>query len=601
MTYEYPIWYILLSVLIAVVLSYLLYRKNIKTSWKFIFMAFLRFLALLIILLAIGKLSISSTIENKSKSKLILAFDTSESMIFNEDESKLNEIYFNLKESELSNGYNIKSLGFGEAVSEADTLRFNQKVSNFQDLEENLDLILDEGDKVILISDGNVNEGNSAVFKREKKYSINIIGVGDTALTSKVNLSKLHFNKRVVAGNNFPVEIFYEIENIDQPIILKVLDGDRIIYSEKIIHHQNSEIKQSHRHSIFLKSDKSGNRQFKIELSSPGELKVFTEKYFNIEFVTDKGKVLINYDFPHPDISLFKRELVERNYRVFLSKKTISIDSVNKYDFVVDFGEKTIEGIEVPVIIVSSKKINRIGETKNLSGDVAYANIDQDYLKSIELLEDKKAIIIQLNELWKFNLQEAGNDKEIVGAFFETLIKEVELLKFIDKFNIVYKDRYSDREDIKIKLVNTYSVVKSVEAFAKINIDGNNKNIDFIKDQNEYYLNLGQLPKGKYSLKVYINKKYFDTINLAVDDINIEKFAKKQNIEFLKDIASLQGGEYYNTGNFDSLIEKLKGGVESVLYTNKEFRNILEQWYFFLLLPLILGAEWLLRRRNGLY
>ncbi|MCK5906471.1 MAG: hypothetical protein KAG37_02720, partial [Flavobacteriales bacterium] len=72
MTYEYPVWYIFVSVIIAGLLSFLMYRKNIKTSWEYTLMAFFRFLSLLVILIAIGDVTMFSSFESNNKRKLIV-------------------------------------------------------------------------------------------------------------------------------------------------------------------------------------------------------------------------------------------------------------------------------------------------------------------------------------------------------------------------------------------------------------------------------------------------------------------------------------------------------------------------------------------------
>jgi len=195
-------------------------------------MAFLRFSSLLIIFIALGNLLITTDVDSKVKPKFVVAFDQSSSMLQNASEVELKSVFDEINKSEFADRFIIKNIGFGKSVSVIDTLHFNESRTNFDDLENKLDLLLSEGDKVVLISDGNINSGRSNVFSNKKKYILDVIGVGDTVKNPSISISQINYNKKVVVGNSFPVELFVESSNFSGDINLEISEKNKIIYTD---------------------------------------------------------------------------------------------------------------------------------------------------------------------------------------------------------------------------------------------------------------------------------------------------------------------------------------------------------------------------------
>jgi len=305
---------------------------------------------------------------------------------------------------------------------------------------------------------------------------------------------------------------------------------------------------------------------------------------------------LIKYKNPNPDISLFNREFSAENYKVVLTNKTVSRKDFSKFDFVVFFDNSINYKLNVPVVY-----INSTNDEDNKSLRSVETNLDKNFLKNYSINNLSKQIYISSSNLWKLKLNDAKRGENNVDVFFDNLLKDVELLKYSDKFNVVYKDIYSSSENVIVKLVNESSKVKSVDARLETVVDGKKKVFSFIEENNDYLLDLGKMGVGIHFCKVFVNDKLLKTISFEVENFDLELMGKSQNVGLLKKIASSQNGYYYNLDNYLMLIDKL-GEESSNLFTVKIVKkNILEQWWMLLLLPLILGAEWLLRKRNGIY
>ena len=84
-------------------------------------------------------------------------------------------------------------------------------------------------------------------------------------------------------------------------------------------------------------------------------------------------------------------------------------------------------------------------------------------------------------------------------------------------------------------------------------------------------------------------------------DVNLELLGNHQNIDFLKNIISRKKSRLYNLENYSDLINNLSLKTSNISISKTQKKNLVEQWWFLFLLPFILGTEWLLRKRNGLY
>ena len=591
MTYDYPIWYIFISLLISGLLSFLMYRKNIKTSWKFSFMAFLRFTSLMLIMLALGSLMLTSVVRTKVKPKLVLAFDQSSSMLANADVKDLETVFSEFNSSEIKSKFNLLNIGFGKIVSEIDTLNFNQTRTSFEDIEGKLKNIITDNDIVVLVSDGNVNLGSTSIFSEKKDYRFDIIGIGDTVSSSEISIKRINYNKQVVVGNTFPVELFVETSSFSGDLKLKVIEGNRVIYSD-LIRVLSNNINQKLRHSFVLKSTTKGVHTYDVQLSLAGT-DLLKPKKISVDFVENKGLIFIKFTTLNPDISLFKRKLKDRNYKVVVSKQVPKKADLKKFDFAIDF-DNSIKNNLLPIITVTDRK-------KTTRNSHSGMNENIKFLKLYSVSSDSNKIEIVADNLWKYNLEEAKNGENKLDKFFDLLVRDVELLRYTDKFNIVFKDIYTTSENVILKLINESSKIKSVNAKVEIEINEKKETFNFIGSKGEYELNLGKLDLGDYSSEIIVDGKKLKDISFEVKDINLESLGIGQNLKLLNEIISTQNGNLYSLKNYKVLIDELKQQSVDVFSSKSLKKNMVEEWWHLFLLPIILGTEWLLRKRNGLY
>ena len=323
---------------------------------------------------------------------------------------------------------------------------------------------------------------------------------------------------------------------------------------------------------------------------------LFNEKFVTVDFVKNRGVVLIKYTNLNPDISLFKREFAERNYKVIVTRNTINKKEFQKFDFIIDFDNSFSSNYNFPIVSINSSYKKSNNNHKRLE-----SGLDKKFLKSYSVDSKSKKIYLDANNLWQLNLNEARRGENKINLFFNSLLKEIELLKYSNKFNVIFKDVYSSSEDVIIKLVNESSQMNSVSAKMETEIEGKKYQVDFIEENGSYILNLGKQIPNNFSGKITVNGRRLKTIIFLVKNSDLELLGKSQNVELLKNIASSQEGRIYNLSNYNKLLDELASEVTAVMNVSKEKKNLIEQWWLLFLLPVILGMEWLLRKRNGLY
>ena len=178
---------------------------------------------------------LTTQVESKVKPKLVLAFDQSFSMLLNADFDELESVFSEINNSKISTNYKIKNIGFGRSISELDTLIFRGSRTNFEELENSLNLLLTKNDRAILVSDGNINKGSFSVFNKNNGYRLDVIGVGDTIYNPSISISKINYNKKVVVDNSFPIEVFIESSNYSGEVQLEVSENGNILLTDKVL------------------------------------------------------------------------------------------------------------------------------------------------------------------------------------------------------------------------------------------------------------------------------------------------------------------------------------------------------------------------------
>jgi hypothetical protein len=150
-----------------------------------------------------------------------------------------------------------------------------------------------------------------------------------------------------------------------------------------------------------------------------------------------------------------------------------------------------------------------------------------------------------------------------------------------------------------LQLINTPDV--------KINLKsstGKNYSFLFARSGQSYQLNASTLPVGDYTYTAATNNgKQAFTANgrLAVKQLNLEARQSTANHQLLRAISAESGGKMLlpsQVNQLASLIRKNEN-IKTVVYEDKHYSDLIDVKWVFVLIILLLSAEWFLRKREG--
>ncbi|WP_454801024.1 hypothetical protein [Mucilaginibacter phyllosphaerae] len=150
-----------------------------------------------------------------------------------------------------------------------------------------------------------------------------------------------------------------------------------------------------------------------------------------------------------------------------------------------------------------------------------------------------------------------------------------------------------------LELINTPDV--------KINLksqSGKNYSFLFTRNGQSYQLNAGTLPIGEYTYTATTsNGKQVFTANgqLTVKQLDLETRQSTANHQLLRTIAKQSGGQMLMPNEVDKLAALIRKNenIKTIVYEDKRYSDLIDIKWLFVLILLLLSAEWFLRKREG--
>ena len=211
---------------------------------------------------------------------------------------------------------------------------------------------------------------------------------------------------------------------------------------------------------------------------------------------------------------------------------------------------------------------------------------------------------------WKlYNYLYANND----NAFNEVITKTAQYLSIkSDKsfFRVNTQQLFDENENVYFsaelyndvyELVNEPDVTLTLTNEEKIKYD-----YRFSKQFNSYYLNIGKLPVGNWSWHAATtmgNKNYSKSGQFSIREVMIETANLVANHTLLQSISQTTNGKFYKPDNMSDIENEIKNNenIKSIVSYNKSYRLILDSPIYFILIILLFGIEWFLRKWGGGY
>ena len=212
--------------------------------------------------------------------------------------------------------------------------------------------------------------------------------------------------------------------------------------------------------------------------------------------------------------------------------------------------------------------------------------------------------------LWRWPLADYAQNG--TADNFNTLIDKMVMYLSLkiskDRFRVVANNSYIEAEPVTFEaefynesyeLINTPDILMSITDSAD-----NEKQYHFNRVGATYHLNIGSLSAGRYTYKAttaYGNKNYKAEGNFVVEPIMLEDINLVADHTLLNTLSQKTGGELLSARNISDLPEMLKKrtDIKTVMYEQLKYSEMLNMPWLFVLIILLLGSEWVIRKYNG--
>lgn len=213
--------------------------------------------------------------------------------------------------------------------------------------------------------------------------------------------------------------------------------------------------------------------------------------------------------------------------------------------------------------------------------------------------------------VWKWKLEEAKNDQNF-PLFNELISKTIQYLSVKDdkrKFKVYStKNTYEENENVILNATlynDAYEAVNTPDVKIEIKNDqGKLFNYAFSKFGNTYQLNAGTLAEGNYTYVASTNlgdKNYKANGAFYVSSLIVEYQQTTANHQLLYTMSEQTQGKMFMPKSLLSIADELEKSeqVKTINYEDRKYEELINFKWLFVLILLLLSAEWFMRKRNG--
>lgn len=348
---DIPIWAIAAWGIFSFVLAGIYYRKK---SWlkevsqvMRLAMLVLRGAGLTILGILLANIIVQSTKVDTNDPLLITLIDDSSSMLNYKDSGEVKQQTATLLEnikSSFSDQYKPLTYSLKGSPLSVDSLNFKSSETNLSNALNGLynKYYGRNIGALILVSDGNYNQGIRPTFVTEKFNNVPFytVGTGDTVQKTDQLIENVVANDIAFLDNSFPIEVTVKgVKLPNEKFTITLLENGKEIDKAE---YQHADVQNSLSKIKFLVDASSvGVQEYTIKISEQEDeynVENNTARVY-IEVLDDRSKILLLAEGLHPDLGAIKQALVtEQNLEVKVHT-TADIDEstteLNEYDLVI--------------------------------------------------------------------------------------------------------------------------------------------------------------------------------------------------------------------------------------------------------------------------
>ncbi len=343
LSFDYPFWMFVIVIITGIAFASFLYFKNSREPYSkglTIILFVLRFVIVSIIVFLLLKPFILHTKKQIEQPILIVAHDNSASIALTSDSTFYKNVYPGIIDSlisSLGSKFNIEFYQFGQKTVKEKTLSFTDQNTNLAGIFETVqnNYINRNVGAILLFSDGIYNKG---IHPANASESINVpvlaIALGDTVPHPDISVFDLRYNKKVYQKTMFTVETIIRASQLQgKTAIIELFDQNKKIDERKI---QIGSDKFSSSQYFLVEANETGYKQLTVKIKTEVNESITTnnERKFFVEVVSEKKRILIWAQAPHPDIAAIRSSLGENFESIVKFGKYIQ-DKNESYDLLI--------------------------------------------------------------------------------------------------------------------------------------------------------------------------------------------------------------------------------------------------------------------------
>ena len=175
-------------------------------------------------------------------------------------------------------------------------------------------------------------------------------------------------------------------------------------------------------------------------------------------------------------------------------------------------------------------------------------------------------------------------------------------------FRVSARNVYEEYKPVVItaELYNeSYELVNDADVSIVITAeDGKKYEQQLSKQNNQYVLNMGELPVGEYSWLCstkYGKNSYSKSGVFSVDEVLLESTNLVADHGLLQSIATATNAKFFLPEEMQQIEQEIKNNdnIKPIANYSKKYNLLLSSWVYFACIMLLLAIEWFLRKWNG--
>ncbi|MBP5536623.1 MAG: hypothetical protein J6X62_07530 [Bacteroidales bacterium] len=207
--------------------------------------------------------------------------------------------------------------------------------------------------------------------------------------------------------------------------------------------------------------------------------------------------------------------------------------------------------------------------------------------------------------LWRWRLADyqANGSHQLFDELLSKAVVYTSLRINKDHFRVNAKGIYRENEPVVIE-AELYNDNYEPVNIPDVALQVGDLKYQFNRSGNGYMLNLGTLSPGtyRYSASTTFNGKHLAASGtFVVEDLMLEELTLKADHATMNTLAVQSGGVMLSPADIGQLPSLLaqRDDIKTVMYSNTRYAELLRLPLVFVLLLLLLGGEWVLRKYNG--